>query len=1199
MSDDDRFDDASISRRRFFQLSAATGAALALPGNAAADAEAEAFTAEYQYVLNHTPEAHAVPTLVRFSDSSGPTTMEGLVGGDTDVRTTTEPEPAAYGKLTTTEAQAVADLPSASEFQFSPGSNPFWRIDYYPLGVFPEPRRAVDYTGFEQLKDGLRVLEDRYPDRIRVKNVGKSPGHYNNVTDRPDPKGMYVAELTNFDSETDFEDKEKVFFSCSLHGLEMAGRETGARVLENTARSSEPDVDGSDAKIEPLLNDVVVIMGFTNPDGWAVRNPQYDSGWQLAGPGTGTPRAPAAPLYERGNAEVYDTNRQYPVVGYIDPAHYPAAPASYDGEEPSYVTEKVPDAKALVDFFQEYENLNYGADLHGGPVFNNFVLGLISQDQFDTRQLHEVYEMCLNIDETLETALDTWATAGDIRTSLIGEGQYSPVLFGVLPEEAFDYATIYDTINYTVSGAFLDWMAHPEPIGLDMTTLDFEMSFNHITGGNVYNPELFEMEVTGYRAAIRTITQFAVDNSDTPTTGDTFAVETETGGENVAFVTTGEVGSQADLLRRSSDQLVLSSFESVRDLSYSGVIGPGATGPASTTAEHSFTPKDPDAVRVEATASWGANAQDNELFLEDPDGNRIAGSTNPGGPESITAGIEPGVEYTLVVETYANAASQYEITGSIRKSVRAGDGTSDGGGETTEETTLSEQVAATGTTVATHQVGTDLHSMTVHTHAQDAVLDLELVGPDGEVTYSFDGVTDERVGGKCCGFPEWVVDDPQPGTWTVRVENKRETAQAFDVMFATLAANGSGETETPDPKAAIGYEQRDYEATPFEFFEDYDGFATGDVDPVTVEQVADGALKAYDNAVVIHDYTPEGRAMKGAPGGAYTDALDEFVDDGGNLVVTDTGTYLLAQLDNDLVDGSAIDRTENVTRSFYDVARYTSKNLDHPLLTDARPIQEQLWKVQPLGYAVSGQAQMDLVDEAAFTDAANDSVASVAARTDGLVATGSFTPDETTGTGVHYVSSLLPPGKQENLHPFGLQSYTVTFLGNLVLTSALGFEQVRSAGETTRRYGRGDEWEVDDIGGGVDLSVTGSRETDSSVDFGERTRRVRLTVDSVDTGAGSVEVRDRFPDSWNFLGAYSDGTSPEGESYVTFEGETTDPAELEGTTFTYFIETPSGVENSGTYSVGPGEALTLGTEEQATDEFAGTDDVFIAGVDQI
>ncbi|PSP44795.1 hypothetical protein BRC63_02140 [Halobacteriales archaeon QH_10_70_21] len=44
MSDDDRFDDISVSRRRFFQPSAATGAALAVPGNATAAAEDDAFT---------------------------------------------------------------------------------------------------------------------------------------------------------------------------------------------------------------------------------------------------------------------------------------------------------------------------------------------------------------------------------------------------------------------------------------------------------------------------------------------------------------------------------------------------------------------------------------------------------------------------------------------------------------------------------------------------------------------------------------------------------------------------------------------------------------------------------------------------------------------------------------------------------------------------------------------------------------------------------------------------------------------------------------------------------------------------------------------------------------------------------------------------------------------------------------------------
>lgn len=173
MSEDDRFGDAPVSRRRFFRLSAAVGASLALPGNGTAAAEDGAYTEEYQYVLNHTPEDYAVPTLVRFDDPTGPAAVEGLLGAERDVHTTTEPEPAAYAPMTTAQAGTVAELPSAAEFQFAPGSNPFWRIGYYPRGVFPEPRRSVDYVGFEQLEDGLAVLEERYPDRIRVRNVGR------------------------------------------------------------------------------------------------------------------------------------------------------------------------------------------------------------------------------------------------------------------------------------------------------------------------------------------------------------------------------------------------------------------------------------------------------------------------------------------------------------------------------------------------------------------------------------------------------------------------------------------------------------------------------------------------------------------------------------------------------------------------------------------------------------------------------------------------------------------------------------------------------------------------------------------------------------------------------------------------------------------------------------------------------------------
>ena len=987
-TDDDsegRFAGASIDRRTFVRLSGATAAALSLPSNATASVSAaasEKFTDEYQYVLTHTPEDHAVPTLVRFDTETGPSTMASAVSAD--VTTTTEPEPAAYAPLTTTQAETVAELPEASTFQFSPGSNPFWRIGYYPLGIFPEPRRSVDYIGFEQLKDGLKELERRcesnqfneFADRIRVKNVGVSPGHTNDVTTREDPKGMYVVELTNFDSETDFEDKEKVFFSCSLHGLEMASRETAARVLENVARGSEKDVLEGEEKIEPYLDDVVVVMGFTNPDGWVARNPQYESGWQLLGPGG----VPGAPLYERGNAEVFDTNRQYPIEGYLDPSHFPAQPndpVSETEETPTFVNEKVPDAKALVDYFSTYENLNYGADLHGGPSFNNFVLGLVSQNQFDTRQLHEVYEMCLNIDAVLEEALEIWTTAGELNKELLGGFTPGPGNIGFVPTEGFDYATIYDTIDYTVSGAFLDWMSHPEPIGLGLTTLDFEMSYNHITGGNVYNPELFRIETDGYRVVMRTITAFAVNNTDTPNTDNEFATETQTGGESVAYVTTGAVGSDDDALRSSSDDLVFVDLTEVGSERFTGVLGPG-TPVVRSESTHTFTAPE-DATNLTAVATWNADStQDNELILRNDEGNDIASSTNfnpAAGGERIEIGITGGEQYTLVMQTYANAAALYEIDVTFERPATPTASADESG--STELSRSSEEVTvdSDGTVERTFEVdGGDVHSAGVRVNVERLIADAELVSPDGEVVASYAGVheEDDRLGGKDGSVPPFVVSDPEPGTWTFRLNSRVGAAKRGELVFWTLASDAPN----PNPREVFGYKQRDYAVTPLRFFEDYDEFIEdgGTVESVTVDEVAAGALTdangdlAYDHVVVNHGYgangnsqvgngefgyKPEDNPTKGFTKEGYVEGLDEFVDAGGNLVLTDAGVKVAPQLGNSLVDGSAMSDDAVRSASNYEVARFTSKNLEHPLLTDIRPIQNQLWKSAPLGYEAS------------------------------------------------------------------------------------------------------------------------------------------------------------------------------------------------------------------------------------------------------
>jgi len=343
MTDDsNQFDDAPISRRQFVRLSAATGGALALPGAAGATVTDERFGATYQYALNHTPEGYAVPTLVEFSDPSGVAAFEALDVGEA-VHTTTEPTPAAYAKLTAVEARQVVELPTAETFSHSPGANPFWRLGYYPFGVFPEATRSVDFIDFDENLRGIRELESRHPDRMDAFVIGTGHGKYNYLSDRTDPREVLVVEVTNdVDDREAFEEKQKVMFSGSVHGDERAGTEACSRFIENLLRGEEPET-------ATLLDDLALIFAYPNPDGWTARRPQYDSYG-----------VPGATLHERGNYGG-DTNRQFPIPGWIDPSHKPAEPLGTrldgDSEPPDYVVEEVPDALDFVEHFREYENL--------------------------------------------------------------------------------------------------------------------------------------------------------------------------------------------------------------------------------------------------------------------------------------------------------------------------------------------------------------------------------------------------------------------------------------------------------------------------------------------------------------------------------------------------------------------------------------------------------------------------------------------------------------------------------------------------------------------------------------------------------------------------------------------------------------------------------------------------------------------------
>lgn len=100
---------------------------------------------------------------------------------------------------------------------------------------------------------------------------------------------------------------------------------------------------------------------------------------------------------------------------------------------------------------------------------------------------------------------------------------------------------------------------------------------------------------------------------------------------------------------------------------YSGTLGPGIADAGVTERQTHDLDVPADANRIEATATWTPQRQDNELLLLDEKGNEVASSTdfNPftGKGEHVTGPVEPG--YALAVETYANVSASYEIMGTF------------------------------------------------------------------------------------------------------------------------------------------------------------------------------------------------------------------------------------------------------------------------------------------------------------------------------------------------------------------------------------------------------------------------------------------------------------------------------------------------------------------------------------------------------
>jgi hypothetical protein len=303
-------------------------------------------------------------------------------------------------------------------------------------------------------------------------------------------------------------ERDHFVWSLSVHGIERAGAEGGIRAIEDLATwaateperrilETEGDViateggrDAANLRVGEVVMRSVSYFMLPNPDGW--RRGDADE---------------AHTSFQRFNGNGMDLNRDWPEIGYVDPAFTPWS----ESESRTYGRA----LQALSD------NWTGGIDLHGMVEANAFSYTLIggSQRPFDKNE------------RTMEFVEQAWR---DAETRLAWSSIIKPndapeqcaEFDGVAPNgdthlppgETCDqrsygvqYGTIWDTISYTATGAIGNWI--DSPIGLDADGIDNEMMLSHLGNcgiGTCYVAEAEQLHVDGNKGLIYSMLNFSL-----------------------------------------------------------------------------------------------------------------------------------------------------------------------------------------------------------------------------------------------------------------------------------------------------------------------------------------------------------------------------------------------------------------------------------------------------------------------------------------------------------------------------------------------------------------------------------------------------------------------------------------------------------------------------------------------------------------
>jgi hypothetical protein len=274
-----------------------------------------------------------------------------------------------------------------------------------------------------------------------------------------------------------------------------------------------------------------------------------------------------------------------------------------------------------------------------------------------------------------------------------------------------------------------------------------------------------------------------------------------------------------------------------------------------------------------------------------------------------------------------------------------------------------------------------------------------------------------------------VVDPRGRAGYVVNPDTVTDTDENGAGTLPGPAGDGIGDNGQPVAQAS-------YEVSNQKWFKDTNRLMPKPFLPIASGDVAESgsSLDSVDTLVLADVAVPADPQGRPVDAGRYWTHIRQWVERGGNLVLTDRALHGLGALG--VVPGDAV-KDITVYQPYANM-----QDFSHPLLEGLRHNARQLVEAPVLGYEIGNDASpMTVVEKAAWESAGGKTIGTTGNNS------GSSNPDQDSVTSigelrlggglVRIVGGALPTPTEANDHRYGLRNYALTYTGLFIMENAI------------------------------------------------------------------------------------------------------------------------------------------------------------------